>query len=884
MHRMDGDKRRNKVPLASVIMPVFNEEKTVAQAIESALFQQTDFDFELIVIDDGSSDATPKIVERYTAAFPNVRTLVNNQRSGKGTSVIRGYAAARGKYFHVLDGDDLFLSWNKLAIQVEFLEKNEDFFAVGHNTAILYPDDSLAFIRSAIEPQVYEYSECIANGLYCHTSSYLFRKLGHNLPDYFMKEPMRGDTALFFYHAYNHKTKVMYFPDVASIYNFHGSGLWSGLSVEERDTLNIACLECLRDLVVNDDTTEEHESLQTRINAIKDRTSNSVVAKAKAKSLDELVEFCAKSSSRVFTPQVKDEAFKGMYSFKSIDQLCELAGRIITFRNGYTIADRNYNSDRIALLVSGFVPNGGGIFREIKELVAIFLEAGFKISIISSAKIPTERSIIHEHFSHPNIEYWHVDSTQKPSVQLETLIEKIWQTAPARIYPFITHHDAVLNASLQRGLGEHIVLDFVYDHGLSFAIHNTAIDKIIVKTGSQASALAPRLNSQKFLFVPPFIVDKYKRNPYEPLRNGKLTTASAAARAYKVENDYRYSYLRIISDVLAITGGTHFHYGPLSADALQNVREELERNAIEPGCFVHIPWADDLGGSFLEQGIDLFFAPFPLCSARIAIEIMSCGIPSINHHAESPTLPQAIDFVDPHQWTWNTPENLYRQVRAMTPKVLRERSESAREYFLTHNDSAVAASHILEMTGIELKHAEGAASCVIKDIAQSGLIDLSPEFFEGAPKATEIQSVSETKLDANEKKSEPKKGLWRRLRPLRRAIRSYLYAIMIAPLMQSSHRLMSWRLKKRGTRSAKQGLAKSAADEPREQIDGPGLNESGRPVSLPLGASVQALAPAVLLCTPQHDVGVSWGPFDPSRSHTEILSGRRSLVRANRAD
>ena len=780
MRRVDAAAPSYAGPLASIIMPVFNEERAIAHAIESVLHQQTSFDFELIIVDDNSTDATPGIIERYSALFPNIRAFRNKQNVGKGASVMRGYAAAEGKYVHILDGDDLFLSWDKLQTQVNFLEKNEDFFAVGHNTAILYPDDTLAFIRAGTEHQAYEYEECIANGVYCHTSSYLFRKLSHNLPNYFAKEPMRGDTALFFYHAYSHRSKVMYLPNVASIYNFHGSGLWSGLNHEQRNELNIACLECLRDFVVNDDASQEHASLQARIDGIKKSTSCSVAIKEKTKSPDELLEFCGRTASRIFLPQVKDQAFKGMYSFQSIDELCELAGRTHMFRKGYTIAGREFDPKRIALLVSGFVPNGGGVFREIKELIEIFLNAGFRISLFSSAKIPTDRSVIDAHFDHPNIEYWQVDPQQRPADQLKSLIDELWRLAPNRIYPFITHHDAVLNASLQRGLGGQIVFDFVYDHGLSFAVHNTAIDKIIVKTTSQASALAPRINIDKLLFVPPFIVNKYTTNPYEPLRNGRLTTASAAARSYKVENDYRYSYFRIISDVLAVTGGTHFHYGPLTPDAAQQVREQLQRNAIKPERFIHVPWADDLGGSFLANGIDLFLAPFPLCSARIAIEIMSCGIPSMNHHAENPTLPQAIDFVDPHQWTWNTPENLFRQLRAMTPKILRERSESARDYFLTHNDSAIATSYILQMKGLEFTQGDWTPDYVLEDIARSGLIDLNPEFFGGKPKIKQTPNAAESQLDVSVG-PQKRKGLWRRLRPARRRIKSFVYAIIMKP-------------------------------------------------------------------------------------------------------
>lgn len=720
-------------PLVSILMPVFNEEKTVAQALESALFQRTNFEFEVIVVNDCSTDETSAIVETYHRSFSNLRVLNNEQNCGKGVSVMRAYAAALGKYFHVLDGDDIFVSWDKLQKQVDFLEGNDEFFAIGHNSAILHPEEKLAFVSPHIVPRDVSYKDCVANRIYCHTSSYLFRKIGSELPNYFSKKFMRGDTALFFYHAFKSKLKVRYVPDVSSLYNFHGNGLWSSLEHDERSEINIGCLECLRDDVVADPESEEHGALQKRIDFVR-QASPAGIAGRKTASLDQLLSFCGKTASRVFVPEVRSAAFKGMYSFQAIDQLCELAGRLTMYGKDYRLAHRSFDEKRAVFLVSGLVPDGGGIFKEIKELIAILLKAGFNISIFSSSRIATDRSIIDEHFNDPRIEYWSADPKAPPSKQLESLIDKLWHSAPGRIYPFVTHHDAVLSASLQRGLGGQIILDFVYDHGLSFAVHNTSIDKIIVKTRSQAEALASRIDPDKFVFVPPFIVDKYKRNPYVPLRNGRLTTASAAARPYKVENDYRFSYFRIISDVLATTGGVHYHYGPLNEEYMALIKSELSRNGIDPARFIHIPWADDLGGSFLENGIDLFLAPFPVCSARIAIEVMSCGIPSMNHNAEMPLLPQAIDFTDPDQWTWNSSEDLLLQVSRMDAPALAAKSDSARRYFVTHNDSDLASSHVLQMTGLDLK-LSGGPLFELADICKAGLIDLDRTFYGAVPSA-----------------------------------------------------------------------------------------------------------------------------------------------------
>lgn len=108
----------------SVVIPTYNRGYCIKDAIESVLAQSFQ-SFELIVIDDGSTDDTVNIVKPYENHIRFIR-----QTNG-GASVARnsGIMAANGKWVSFLDSDDLW-SPNKLAIQVEDLEKYPD--AVGH--------------------------------------------------------------------------------------------------------------------------------------------------------------------------------------------------------------------------------------------------------------------------------------------------------------------------------------------------------------------------------------------------------------------------------------------------------------------------------------------------------------------------------------------------------------------------------------------------------------------------------------------------------------------------------------------------------------------------------------------------------------------------------
>jgi len=106
-------------PTVSIILATFNREKYLREAIVSAL-EQTYHDFELIVIDDGSTDNTKKMI----SAFRDPR-LIYVYQENKGRSIARNVALnmAKGQYIAFLDSDDLYLP-EKLALQVQYLDSN----------------------------------------------------------------------------------------------------------------------------------------------------------------------------------------------------------------------------------------------------------------------------------------------------------------------------------------------------------------------------------------------------------------------------------------------------------------------------------------------------------------------------------------------------------------------------------------------------------------------------------------------------------------------------------------------------------------------------------------------------------------------------------------
>lgn len=87
----------------SVVIPVFNEEKTVVEIVDRV--QAVPLDKELIVVDDCSTDETPRLLARIAEAADNVRVLRHERNQGKGASLRTGFAAASGEVVIIQDAD-----------------------------------------------------------------------------------------------------------------------------------------------------------------------------------------------------------------------------------------------------------------------------------------------------------------------------------------------------------------------------------------------------------------------------------------------------------------------------------------------------------------------------------------------------------------------------------------------------------------------------------------------------------------------------------------------------------------------------------------------------------------------------------------------------------
>lgn len=123
----DGASAGRRPPKVTVAIPAYNRERYLADAIESVL-AQTFTDFELLIVDDGSSDRSVEIARSYRD--PRVRIVRHDRNKGVAAARNTAVAEAAGAYFAFLDSDDVAYP-DRLARQVAFLDRHPDHAAVG---------------------------------------------------------------------------------------------------------------------------------------------------------------------------------------------------------------------------------------------------------------------------------------------------------------------------------------------------------------------------------------------------------------------------------------------------------------------------------------------------------------------------------------------------------------------------------------------------------------------------------------------------------------------------------------------------------------------------------------------------------------------------------
>jgi glycosyltransferase involved in cell wall biosynthesis len=204
----------------------YNHERYISDAITSILAQRTDFQYEIVIGDDCSTDETPDIIETYRRSNPEtIRILHREKRLGNKRNFIDILANCRGEYIALLDGDDYWIDPYKLQKQVDFLEQHPEYVLVTNNAFQVYEEENFA-IAHLINKQMIAFdfgtSELMVSNP-CITLTVMFKNhLVTEFPAVYF-EGTGADRRLFILLSLHGKCR--YINDVTGVYRAHSASL-----------------------------------------------------------------------------------------------------------------------------------------------------------------------------------------------------------------------------------------------------------------------------------------------------------------------------------------------------------------------------------------------------------------------------------------------------------------------------------------------------------------------------------------------------------------------------------------------------------------------------------------------------------------------------------
>jgi glycosyltransferase involved in cell wall biosynthesis len=214
----------------SVLLATYNHEKWIAQAIDSVLLQKTNFDYEVVIMEDCSTDSTRDIVTDFQNRYPDrIRLILSEKNKYDNTNFVTAWQTSPSQYVAILDGDDYWASPHKLQKQVDFLDTHAECAVCFHNVTILYEDKSREPWDHA-HPKPKEFStleDLLERNIIPGPSPMLRKGLFGEFPTWFNTQRF-ADWALYILNAQH--GKIGYIDELMAVYRVHSRGVWSGLS------------------------------------------------------------------------------------------------------------------------------------------------------------------------------------------------------------------------------------------------------------------------------------------------------------------------------------------------------------------------------------------------------------------------------------------------------------------------------------------------------------------------------------------------------------------------------------------------------------------------------------------------------------------------------
>ncbi|MCX5512702.1 glycosyltransferase [Kaistia algarum] len=215
----------------TVVLVTYNHENYIDQALAGIFSQELDVEFDVVISDDLSTDGTRTVIQKYIDRYPGrIELIVSDKNLNDQEVSTRAIKAAKGKYIAFLDGDDYWISSEKLRRQFDFMEANPDCAICYHDVARVTDDGEIVRVMAGT-PGRASIDDIIMGNFIPSCSSFIRRSTIAHTPDW-IRELDAGDWA---YHVVAAESGwIGHVEGVLAHYRIHDGAAWSTLPLIEQ--------------------------------------------------------------------------------------------------------------------------------------------------------------------------------------------------------------------------------------------------------------------------------------------------------------------------------------------------------------------------------------------------------------------------------------------------------------------------------------------------------------------------------------------------------------------------------------------------------------------------------------------------------------------------
>lgn len=229
-------------------MLTYNQEQFIAQTIESILMQKTNFNYQLVIGEDCSTDQTRSICESYATKYGDKIKLLPKLTKNIGliANYMRTIKECDGKYIATCDGDDYWIDENKLQKQVDFLENNKEYAIVYTGIKRLFVNGDLKEKNNSATKTITNFDDLIFDN-HIPSVSVLFKNIQNSeneMPNWILNFPY-GDWSTYLWTIKN-GGNIYFLNEVTAVYRMEiGISAKIRKKISDIVKINLNILECI---------------------------------------------------------------------------------------------------------------------------------------------------------------------------------------------------------------------------------------------------------------------------------------------------------------------------------------------------------------------------------------------------------------------------------------------------------------------------------------------------------------------------------------------------------------------------------------------------------------------------------------------------------------